>query len=85
VKETAKRYGVAVRDVVSQPGKFVSSVVNSAVDAHEVGKRYTADRLSHPESAASMPSARELAKSSGRRLGTLGRQPRWSPQYGIGE
>lgn len=61
--------------------KKVQSLTNSAQDAAEFQKR----RMSHPESASVMPSAREQARQSGRRLGTLGRQPRYAPEYGRGE
>lgn len=56
----------------------VAGVVSSAQDYRERVMR-------SPEAASNMPSAREQAKRSGRRLGTLGRQPRYVPQYGVGE
>ena len=61
--------------------KRVEALTHSALDAHERARSI----MSHPESATAMPSAREQARQNGRRLGTLGRQPRWSPQYGVGE
>ena len=61
--------------------KRVQALTSSAQDAHEHARRV----IAHPESASRMGSAREQAKASGRRLGTLGRQPRWAPEYGRGE
>ncbi|UOF78981.1 minor capsid protein [Microviridae sp.] len=61
--------------------KRVEALTHSAVDAHDRARSI----MAHPESASVMPSAREQARISGRRLGTLGRQPRYVPQYGVGD
>jgi len=58
-----------------------AAVVRRFKGAHERAKEIIANE----ESASSMPSAREQARASGRRLGTLGRQPRWAPEYGRGD
>jgi len=62
--------------------KIVQRGTTSAADAVERAK---AAIRANPESASSMSSARDQAAKSGRRLGTLGRQPRYAPQYGVGD
>lgn len=87
--EPGSLLGLAAHAVRGRPGtplaaaqKAVQGMTSSAQDAVHFAK----ERIRrNPESASAMPSAREQAKASGRRLGTLGRQPRYAPEYGRGE
>jgi len=78
--DLARRAGDAIPGVGAAQ-KIIQRGTTSAFDAYE---RAQAIR-SNPESASSMSSARDQAAKSGRRLGTLGRQPRYAPQYGVGD
>jgi len=78
--DLARRAGVAIPGVGAAQ-KIIQRGTTSAADAVERARAVRA----HPESASSMSSARDQAVKSGRRLGTLGRQPRYSPQYGVGD
>lgn len=78
--DLARRAGDAIPGVGAAQ-KIIQRGTTSAYDAYERAKAV----IAHPESATSMSSARDQAASSGRRLGTLGRQPRYSPQYGVGD
>jgi len=79
-------------DVLGRPAEALSGAVRAVEDRVKNLRSSSAQAVeraarirAHPESASSMPSAREQARRAGRRLGTLGRQPRWSPEYGRGE
>lgn len=78
--DLARRAGAAIPGVGAAQ-KIIQRGTTSAADAVERARAVVA----HPESASSMSSARDQAAKSGRRLGTLGRQPRYSPQYGVGD
>lgn len=81
--DLARRAGAAIPGVGAAQ-KIIQRGTTSAFDAHERAKAV----MAHPESASSMGTPREeMAKSkqTGRRLGTLGRQPRYLPQYGVGD
>jgi len=62
-------------DWIKAKQNSAAGVVRRFKDAHERAKEIIADE----KSASSMPSAREQARASGRRLGTLLRQPRYVP------
>ena len=79
--DLARRAGDAIPGVGAAQ-KIIQRGTTSAADAVE---RARAAIRANPESASSMSSARDQAAKSGRRLGTLGRQPRYSPQYGVGD